>query len=74
MTRKPILAALTMPPLRHWPNQMLPFDISNSQVIRWLTAQPEVQQWLFDTLRSRKLIVFDAATGLWHGAGIGRHK
>lgn len=55
-----------MPPLFH----SLPgeeFDISRSEVVRWLVCQPEVQRWLFDTVRGRKLIEFDAENGTWTG-------
>ncbi len=66
-TTKPIPSVLRMPPLAHWPNQYRPFDVSKSDVVRWLIHQPDVQQWLFDTMRSRQWIAYDAARGLWHG-------
>ena len=55
-----------MPPLFH----TLPgeeFSIAKSEVVRWLLRQPEVQQWIFDTVRGRKLIEFDAHNGTWAG-------
>lgn len=58
-----------MPPCRHWPYQDQPFDINDSEVVRWLSRQPDVQQWLFNTMKSRGLIVFDQARGTWRGNG-----
>ena len=55
-----------MPPLFH----SLPgeeFDLSRSEVIRWLLHQPEIQRWIFDIVRGRRLIEFDAETGTWAG-------
>jgi len=55
-----------MPPLFH----SLPgeeFSIAQSEVIRWLIKQPEVQRWIFDTVRNRKLIEFDPDEGTWSG-------
>ncbi|MFO1476131.1 MAG: hypothetical protein U1F98_05710 [Verrucomicrobiota bacterium] len=60
-------AAADMPPLQHWPDQSRDFCILNSDVIRWLGRQEDIQQWLFDTLRGRGLIVYDPHTGRWHG-------
>ena len=60
----------TMPPLRHSIKGQ-PFDIGNSEVIRWLESQPAVtklsRQWLFDSLNYARLIKYDESTGLWTG-------
>jgi hypothetical protein len=55
-----------MPPLRHTlPGE--PFDPSKSEVLGWIGARPELQAWLFERLRNRKLVVFNSATGQWRG-------
>ena len=59
-----------MPPLRHSTN-VEPYDVRRSRVARWLCDQPEVMQWVFETAKNRGCIVFDQATGLWHGARYG---
>ena len=58
--------ALAMPPLEHW-DRAQPFDASNSEVLKWIAAQPELQAWLFEKLRNWRLIVFNRETGLWNG-------
>ena len=60
-------AVTTMSPRQHWPDQSQPFDIQQSQITRWLQKQPDVMQWLFDTLRQRRLIVYDPETFTWRG-------
>jgi hypothetical protein len=57
-----------MSPLAHWPDRTRPFDIARSQVVEWLTRQPDVLQWLFQTVQTRKLILFDRRSRTWHGA------
>ena len=55
-----------MPPLFH----TLPgeeFDIQRSEVVRWLLRQPEIQRWIFDIVRGRRLIQFDPENGTWSG-------
>lgn len=57
--------AKQMPPLRH----KLPgkeFDIARSEVVRWLVAQPEIMQLIFNAVKA-KYIVYDKPTGTWHG-------
>jgi hypothetical protein len=45
-----------MPPLRHFlPDQ--PFDISKSEVVRWLCQQPEVQQTIFNTAKRHNMMI-----------------
>lgn len=58
--------ARNMPPLRHTTGQR--FDIKNSEVARWLAAQPEILQKLFDMAVNKKVIVFDPVTKEWKGA------
>lgn len=57
--------AKKMPPLHH----TLPgsgFDIAKSEVVRWLTSQPEIMQLIFNAVKT-KYIVYDKATGTWRG-------
>jgi hypothetical protein len=58
--------ARMMPPLRHKLDGQ-PFDLGASQVLKWIAAQPQLQAWLFERLRNRKLIVFDSAAQKWRG-------
>jgi hypothetical protein len=56
--------AAQMPPLRHkLPEQ--DFDILKSEVVRWLSEQPEIAQALFDWCHDKGAIVF--RDGRWHG-------
>jgi hypothetical protein len=58
--------AAQMPALLHTlPDQQ--FDLTKSEVVRWLIEQPEIQQGLFDWCINRGAIVFDAATHQWKG-------
>jgi hypothetical protein len=68
-TKKPIskylAAAKTMPALRH---NNEPFRIQDSMVARWLVSNPMVAQWIFNTARDKRLIVYDRKSKTWHGA------
>ncbi len=64
---KQFLAARKMPELRHSiPGQ--PFDIRESEVVRWLVQQPEIMQYVFDKLNYSGDIVYDRERGTWKGA------
>lgn len=56
-----------MPRLSHHPDKTKPFDIHKSDVVTWLIIQPEVKQWLFNKMRGRWLIRYDASAGVWEG-------
>jgi len=56
-----------MPPLPHWPDREHPFAVEKSQVVKWLIGQPHVEQWLFNAVRGRRLIIFDHETQTWRG-------
>ena len=60
-------AVSQMPPLSHWPDKHIPFSYGGSDVVKWLTANPEVQRWLFDAVRSAGLIVYDESEQTWKG-------
>jgi hypothetical protein len=61
-----IQAAKTMPPLRHsLPGQE--FDIAKSEVVQWLTNQPEILQWLFESVKDKALIAYNPSNGTWQG-------
>lgn len=60
-------ASLMPPGLDHWPEKSKPFNYSKSEVVQWLTAQPEIQHYLFQKLVNAKAIAFDPSTGTWHG-------
>ena len=58
-------AASKMPLLSHHMHGE-PFDITKSEVVRWLIAQPALQQELFNQMKRTGAIVWDA--GRWRGA------
>ena len=58
-------AANSMPPLQHW-DRTEPFDITHSEVCRWLTQQPELAQYLFNQVKCVN-IVYDKESRTWRG-------
>ena len=59
----------TIPPLRHSvPGEL--FDLSKSELINWLVAQPQVREWLYHKVRYSGRVTFDAASGVWRGATV----
>lgn len=65
---KSLAVIRTMPPQSHYPNRMVEFDVTHSEVAQWIASQPEVLQYLFNKARDRGLIVFDPLTQQWRGA------
>ena len=70
---KHLEVAKKMPPLHH----KLPgeeFDITKSEVVKWLVAQPEIMQFLMDRVANRaeasRLIKYDPDAGTWQGGGL----
>ena len=58
--------ASRMPPLHHFlPEQ--PFNISKSEVVRWMIEQPEIQQTIFNMARRHSMITYDLETHTWRG-------
>ncbi len=55
-----------MPPLRHQ-LQDEEFDESKSEVINWLSQQPEIRRAMFDYYRTTQAIMFDKDSGTWKG-------
>ena len=53
--------------LKHW-DRSGPFDVSKSEVVRWLCTQPEIRQYIFSKAALSKAIKFDAASGTWRGS------
>ena len=68
---KRLEVALRMPSLRHKAERDGTFDIRESEAARWLCAQPEIMQWVFDKVRTSTsglgFIVYDETTGRWRG-------
>jgi hypothetical protein len=58
--------AATMPECKH--SNVEPFDIHKSEVVKWLIAQPEILQAMFNFYHDRGAIVFDQEQRLWRGA------
>lgn len=64
---KKLMVARQMPPLYHSiPGQN--FDITRSQVIQWLTAQPEIMNYIWDNIKNSDDVFYYADTGKWCGA------
>lgn len=61
-----LMSAKEMPPLPH-SKSGISFSVFESEVVRWLTEQPEILQYLFDKVRSRGYIVYDSETKMWRG-------
>lgn len=59
--------ASTMPPLSHWLGHDQSFSITRSEVVRWLIAQPEIQQFVFNACKNAGVIEFDLESRRWHG-------
>ncbi len=67
---KNLEVAKKMPPLHHkLPGQE--FDISKSEVVKWLIGQPEILQFVMDRVAGRseasRLIRYNPDTGTWQG-------
>ncbi|MBP1546316.1 MAG: hypothetical protein J6A37_06930 [Oscillospiraceae bacterium] len=64
---KKLMVARNMPPLYHRiPGQT--FDITQSDVLKWLTSQPEILNYIWDNIKNSDDVYYDAATGKWCGA------
>lgn len=57
-----------MPRLKHKPEPDEPFDISKSEVAKWLVQQPDVLQYVFSRLKNSGFIVYDKDTNEWYGS------
>jgi hypothetical protein len=62
---KAILRMRQMPSLKH--KNCEPFDIEQSEVLRWLLAQREVKESIFNWAKDAGVIVYDPETGTWKG-------
>ncbi|MGN0508691.1 MAG: hypothetical protein ACI4GX_05605 [Ruminococcus sp.] len=63
---KKLLVARNMPPLYHTiPGQR--FDITQSEVLKWLVAQPEILNYIWDNIKNSDDVCYDADTGKWYG-------
>ena len=57
--------ACEMPALRHsMPGK--DFDVRDSEVAKWLCAQPDIMQLVFESVKGVN-IIYDANTGTWQG-------
>lgn len=55
-----------MPPLYHkLPNAEYVAD--NSEVLKWITQQPNLLEWTFNQLKSAGYVEYDSQTGQWTG-------
>ena len=58
--------ARKMPPLQHVKSK--PFDITQSEVAKWLASQPDIMQKIFDVAANHHVIAYDVKTQTWRGA------
>jgi hypothetical protein len=60
-----------MPCLRHWPDRSKSFCPETSEVIIWICGQFEcdhiVADKIFQSARSKKIVIFDQTTKVWFG-------
>ena len=59
--------ASQMPPLHHFPVDGSSFEISKSEVARWLCAQAEIQQTIFNIAKRHAMITYDVESRTWRG-------
>ena len=63
---KSLEVARKMPPLYHTlPGEQ--FDLKKSEVVKWISEQPQLQAWVLDQLKSAGYVEYDPETGLWSG-------
>jgi hypothetical protein len=62
-------AASKCPALAHWVGREhgAPFDHAQSQVLDYLTGDPDIRLWLFRAFYRSGAIVYDAGAGKWRG-------
>lgn len=66
-----LLTAANMPELYHtMPGK--DFDPEKSEVLQWIAKQPALLLWLFETIRTKGLIVFDQNARTWSGRALTR--
>lgn len=55
-----------MPPLHHsFPDR--PFNVFESEALRWVLKQPDLLNYLWDTVTRTGYIVYNHDTGTWQG-------
>ena len=45
------------------------YDPTQSQVLEWISKQPELMEWIFAQLKSTGYIVYDSQWQAWRGVG-----
>jgi hypothetical protein len=59
--------ASEMPPLSHWLGKDQSFSITRSEAAKWLAAQPEILQFVFNSMKNAGVIEFDLESRSWRG-------
>mgnify|MGYP004502071725 CR=1 FL=1 len=55
-----------MPPLYHkLPNKE--YSVENSEVLQWISKQPDLLEWTFAQLKSAGYVEYNSETGVWSG-------
>lgn len=61
--------AKKMPPLKHKLSDG--YDVTESEVVRWLISQPDILNYIFDAVRGNghreSPIIYNPNTGKWQG-------
>lgn len=56
----------SMPPLYHkLPNKE--YSVENSEVLQWISKQPDLLEWTFAQLKSAGYVEYNSETGVWSG-------
>lgn len=45
------------------------YDSTQSQVLRWISEQPELLEWTFRQLKSTGYVIYESQWGAWRGVG-----
>jgi hypothetical protein len=65
-------AAAKCPPLAHWVGRErgAPFDQARSQLLEYLTGDPDIRLWLFRCFQRSGAIRFNLAARRWQGVEV----
>jgi hypothetical protein len=66
MKNKRLLIAKQMPELKHKAGEGS-FDITKSEVLKWLIQQPDILNYLMDQVKDKGLIKYNPERGTWYG-------
>lgn len=68
---KRLLAAKNMPPLERRKNGE-EYDYKNDEVLKWISEQPQMMDYLLGVLQRRGCVEFNSVNGTWQGVNYTR--